>query len=1152
MLESEFQIGNCGLCTSAVDKAALKPALPQPAPRRMQHRKTVSIALAGGVLALVGFAPHLSAQISPDEVEFFEKKIRPVLAAQCYACHGSNTEPMAGLRVDSKDALLKGGSRGTSIVSGDPDASLLIRAIRYTDLNLKMPPTGKLPDEKIRDFEQWVRMGAPDPRSRAHAAPATEDKGIDLEEGRKFWSFQSILSDTLANAKASVNREDWATSPIDYYVLAKLEEQGLSPASPAAKRTLIRRVTFDLIGLPPTPEEIDNFLTDDSPDAFATLVEQLLASPHYGERWGRHWLDLVRYAETNGHEYDNDKLDAWRYRDYVIRAFNNDLPYDQFAKEHIAGDLLAAKRLRDDSVHWDSPLGTGFFWFGEVLNSPTDSDKSRADTVDNQIDVLSKAFLGLTVACARCHDHKFDPIPTADYYSMAGILHSTAIREGSIDSPERAEQVDQLHGRVEEVNRNIESLLDAADRTSADTWKRHLLAAGELLSTDGIDLPCRLEELAKEQGLDRLALDRRMAFLQQAAKQPDHPLYAFAALAQPRDESAPASFSARLGEIREKLAELTAKADPNHSENKKHGDVVFEDFDKPSYEGWSVEGQAFGSGPARAIPPNQPLAAYAGGGVANSFGHGTNRLVGSLTTPKFRMPKLYVHIRMAGNPDRTRFPKNAQLRVTLDADGHKSQTFTTVQGGVWQWITRRMTKEIGRICYFEIVDRSRQGHIAVDKIVLSDSGEPPWSAPDPRIVELLERSALSSLEALAEIYAQLYQDVSAASDSNARTRRLVAALSPPGSAEDIASPLLPAEQRDRLATLRHQRRTIANEIPESAFGMVSKDENPRDVAIHLRGSHQDLGEEVPRRFLQVIAGEDQVPYRDGSGRPQFAETMTGADNPLAARVMVNRIWRHHFGAGIVTTTDNFGKTGERPTHPELLDFLARQFIDSGWSVKAMHRLTLLSSTYRMSSEAREQAAQLDPRNKLLHHMPVRRLEAEVIRDSVLSMSGSLNRDQFGPSVPPHISKYQDGRGKPASGPLDGDGRRSIYLQVRRNFLTPMFLAFDYPSPISTIGRRGSSTVPSQALMMMNNEFVNQQAHIWAERVVAEQADAHGRIQGMFLTAFGRPARRSEVEEVRSFLGEQRALHGGANKDDARPWADLAHVLMNSTEFVFVR
>ena len=1145
----------------------------------MQPRKTVRLALAAGLLAFIGLASHLSAQLTPDEVEFFEKKIRPVLAEKCYVCHGSQTEPMAGLRVDSKEALLKGGSRGASLVSGAPDASLLIQAIRYSNIKLKMPPSGKLPGEQIRDFEQWIRIGAPDPRTSAPGPAVTEEKGIDLEEGRKFWAFQPLRPDTHAGIKASVKRKDWATSPIDDYVLAKLEETGLSPAPPTGKRTLIRRVTFDLIGLPPAPQEIDNFLKDDSSGAFETLVERLLASPHYGERWGRHWLDLVRYTETNGHEYDNDKLDAWRYRDYVIRAFNNDLPYDQFAAEQIAGDLLAAKRLRDDGAYWDSPLGTGFYWFGEVLNSPTDSGKSRADTVDNQIDVLSKAFLGLTVACARCHDHKFDPIPTADYYSMAGILHSTAIREGSIDSPELVEQVEKLHGRVAEVNRDIESLLASAGRTPAGAWKLYLLAAAELLSTNEIDRPCRLEELAEEQGLERLGLDRWMAYLQQAAKQPDHPLYAFAALAQSSDETSPdkapdkenealpASFSARLSQIREKLVDLTAKTDPNHPENQKRGDVVFEDFSKQGYEGWTVEGQAFGSGAVDAIPPNQPLAGYAGESMANSFGQGADRLVGSLTTPKFRMPKLYVHIRLAGNASDAPFPKNPDTRVTLDADGHKAAVFISKQPGVWQWVTRRMTKEIGRSCYFEIVDRSRIGHIAVDKIVFSDSGEPPRLAPDARVVELLGQPGLSSLDALAGAYTELYAGVSASSNSSAEARRLAAALRPPGSAEDAASPLLPAEQRDRLATLQHQRRTIANEIPESAFGMISKDENPHDVGIHLRGSHQNLGEQAPRQFLQVIAGEDQAPYRNGSGRLQFAETMTSAGRPLAARVMVNRIWRHHFGTGIVASTDNFGKTGERPTHPELLDFLAQQFVDSGWSVKAMHRMMLLSSTYGMSGKAVEAAARLDPRNKLLHHMPVRRLEAEVIRDSVLAVSGSLNRKQFGPGVAPHISKYQDGRGKPPTGPLDGDGRRSIYLQVRRNFLTPMFLAFDYPSPISTMGRRGSSTVPSQALIMMNNEFVNQQASIWAERVAAEPSDARARIQGMFLAAFGRPASGAEVEDVGAFLSEQRALHVGASnvgagngdagkhgagKDDARPWADLAHVLMNSTEFIFVR
>ena len=854
----------------------------------------------------------LHAQITPEQTEFFEKKIRPVLVERCYGCHGAEiTQPMGGLRLDTAARLRKGGDSGPVITPGDPAASLLIAAISYRNPNLKMPPSGKLKDQQIADFTDWIKMGAPDPRGD-ETAPEPAKKGVDFTAARKFWSFQAL-------------KRPAPDASIDQFLRAKLDEKHLEPAPPADKRTLIRRVTFDLTGLPPTPREVENFLADQSPAAFSKLVERLLASPHYGERWARHWLDLVRYAETNGHEFDNDKIDAWRYRDYVIRAFNQDVPYNQFVKEHIAGDLLPEKRLSLDRAYWESPLGTSFYWFGEVLNSATDSVKSRADEVDNQIDVVSKTFLALTVACARCHDHKFDPIPTADYYSLAGILHSTALRETVIDSPERESQIASL-----------------------------------------------------------------------------------------RSGGAP-----------------------------RPGDVVFEDFGKSGYDGWRVTGQAFGRSPAS--------------GIASSFG-GSDRLMGSLTSQSFVMPKLFVHVRMAGSKTDPRLKELAPLRFTLVTNGFKAEHLFPDGSDVPRWRTMRMTKEIGRTCYFEIVDRSAAGHIAVDRIVFSDSEKPP--------------------------------------------------------------------EADQA-------------IPASIFATIAADEDPHDVRIHIRGNHQNLGDPAPRRFLQVIAGQDQPPIRDGSGRLQLAERIAGADNPLTARVMVNRIWKYHFGYGLVRSTDNFGRTGDAPTHPELLDFLAARFIESGWSVKAMHRLILLSSAYQMSSAANLEAAKIDPENKLLHHFPVRRLEAEAIRDSILAVAGTLDRALFGPSVPPYISKFQDGRGKPESGPLDGARRRSIYIQVRRNFLTPMFLAFDYPLPISTIGRRSISTVPSQALILMNDEFLQLESQEWAKRVTADETDARRRVTSMYQAAFARPPEDWELSDALAFV------HTGT-------WADLAHVLMNSAEFIYVR
>ena len=1107
------------------------------------------------VLAVAASVIPLAAQTDPDAIEFFERKIRPVLAEKCYVCHGPDNDTMGGLRVDSKRALLKGGSRGTAIVAGDPDASVLIRAIRYTNVDLLMPPTGKLSAEEIEDFEAWVRMGAPDPRSEQIESVAPQES-IDLAEGRKFWAFRPLAADTLSAVRDAVNNPDWATSPIDYFILAKLEENGLTPAAPTDKRTLLRRVSFDLIGLPPTPEEIDAFLADRSPGAFETVVERLLASPHYGERWGRHWLDLVRYAETNGHEYDNDKLDAWRYRDYVIRALNDDVPYDRFVKEHIAGDLLAVGRVRDDSVHWESALGTGFYWFGEVLNSPTDSVKSKADTVDNQIDVLSKAFLGLTVACARCHDHKFDPIPTADYYSLAGILHSTAIRDASIDSQQRDERIAARRREIGEINGDIGAVTEHAPRISVERWTGHLRAAAELLAVEEEDFDCRFDEAASLGDLDRAELKAWLVLLRQASGEPDHPLYPLAKLALPvkseaegQEKPAP-SFAERLHEVRQKVAEVAERANPDHPDNKARGDVLYEDFNGRDFSRWRIEGRAFGEAPMTQLPANQSLGGFAGETAANSFGSGSDKLMGSLTTGKFRMPKIYMHIRMAGTPDPKPFPINPDIRVTLDADGHKTQLFTLTRPDVWQWVTRRMTKEIGRVCYIEIVDRSAGGHIAVDKIVFSESADPPWSAPDKRIRTLIADEKITSVEDLIAAYATLYEQLGASTGPG--EHRLRAGLRPPRSAEDQARASLSAEGRQDLAALQEKRRAIEAEIPASLFGMVSKDENPRDIAIHQRGSHKNLGEEVPRQFLQVIAGEEQQPYRDGSGRLQLAEAMVSPENPLAARVLVNRLWKHHFGSGIVGTTDNFGRAGMRPSHPQLLDYLAGRLIEGGWSLKQMHRLMLLSSSYQMSSRSSEESSRIDPENKWLQHVRVKRLEAEAIRDAVLTVSGSLDKTVGGPGIAPYISRYQDGRGKPAGGPLNGAGRRSIYQQVRRNFISPMFLAFDYPPPISTIGRRGASTVPSQALMMMNNEFIGREAEAWAKRLTEEPSGRRQRIEAMFETAFGRLPDAEEVRDAEAFLDGQKVEYTTFGDGDPRIWADLAHVLFNSTEFIFVR
>ena len=1108
----------------------------------------------------------------PGEAEFFEKRIRPLLIERCHSCHSRETpNPMGGLRLDSAEAMLAGGSRGPAIAPGSPEESLLIRAISFQDPELKMPPTGRLSDREIGDMVQWVKSGAPFPGSES----ASTDPGgsIDWEAARQFWSFRPIQNPPLPAVKDS----RWLSSPIDTFVLSRLEAKGLKPAPPADKRSWIRRVTFGLTGLPPAASDVERFATDDSPESYRKVVDRLLASPHYGERWGRHWLDLVSFAETNGHEFDNTKPDVWRYRDAVIRAFNQDVSYDRFVREHVAGDLLAEKRLGPGGIHWESPVGTSFFWLGERLNGAIDSLKARADEVDNQIDVLSKAFLGLTVACARCHDHKFDPIPTTDYYALAGVLHSTGFAQAIIDSPSRRQEIASLHRQISDRTSSLETLLQPARWSMARQMEPYLLAAAELASPRASAEPSEVAELAGRRLLNTDLLQAWVETLRQACGDPDDLFYPLAALIDGLASRRFRSFAEGVEAVRGQLGRRDEPEGRGEPEGKEEAagparvDVLFEDFRKPDFEGWTVRGQAFGTGPKRWIPSNQALRNSQGQPLANSLGAGSDRFMGSLTSRKFTVPELprdyrehgiYLHVRLAGSKPEE--PAGSQpfppLSLSLIADGVRSSNFIP-QGSRLQWKTSRMTIQVGRICHFEILDRSAGGHIAVDKIVFSNSREPPLhlDAPHRELLQRIVSGNPSSLESLARTYRELFLEALGAGDSLTPGRRwLLASLSPTGRLEDLDSLLWP-EEREAVARMQGQRQALDDRVPPSRFAMCSQDRDPRNVRVHLRGDHKNLGREVPRRFLQILAGKDQPPILEGSGRLQLADRLVNPRNPLTARVMVNRIWKHHFGEGLVRSVDNFGKTGDRPSHPELLDFLAHRFMKEGWSVKAIQRLILLSSTYRMSGRGDARAVRLDPANRLLHHVSVRRLEAEAVRDSVLSVSGNLNRQLFGPSVPPHISPYQDGRGKPKPGPLDGNGRRSLYVQVRRNFLTPLFLAFDYPPPISTIGRRGVSTVPSQALMMLNNEFIAGEARAWARRMIAEETDPGRRAARMVLEAYGRYPEPRELNDLLQFaaaagdryrrLAEKEATRESTQQ---RVWADLGHALMNSAEFIYLR
>lgn len=1114
----------------------------------MARRNRILSLLVKATLGIASLT-SLSGQIQDQEREFFEKKIRPLLSQKCYTCHSSQSgTPMGDFRLDTRESLYRGGSRGEAVVAGDPERSLLIRAVSHQDPQLKMPPTEKLSVDEISALREWIRRGAAYPGS-AHPV-LTDQRG----EESLFWSFRPLRNPGLP----VVRNKDWPASPIDYYVLAGLEKEGLQPAPPADKRTWIRRVTFDMTGLPPTPAEVTDFLNDSSLTARSRVVERLLESPHYGERWARHWLDLVRYAETNGHEFDTDKLGAWRYRDYVIRALNQDLPYNQFVKEHIAGDLLPQQRLSEDGTFLESPLGTAIYWFGELINLPTDSVQARADQVDNQIDVMGKCFLGLTIACARCHDHKFDPVSTRDYHAVAGILHSSEMDETVIDTPAQGKRIKEAGERISQINRKIVEAIEPYRTGLATRLKDYLLAVAELISPVRKTGKPSVQQLAQERSLNGELLEAFQDYLRKACREPDHIFYPFADLVD-------GLASKRFRSVREGVETLLQELGKLRDDGTilREGEMLFKDFRKEGFAGWLVTGQAFGSGPSVKTPPHQVLRGYWRSGLANSLAGGSDRMVGTLTSKKFQVSHDYLHVRMAGTLEEGKSKESPEFtnRFTVIESGYKSLNFYPSGNAELGWRTTDLQSADGRTCSFEIVDRSRQGHIVVDQIVLSDYKDPPRVAsPINRyVLAMLQRPDLDSLESMAEAYQQMFLELGQAGPAgDSETESLLRSLRPTGRLEENLWDA-PTGVRDRISVLQESRNAVEETIPISVFAMAIRDDQPRDIRIHIAGSHKNLGEVVPRGVPNLPLSKLVSPVGPGSGRLQLARWLADADNPLPARVMANRIWKHHFGEGIVGSPDNLGRMGKHPTHLELLDFLASRFMAEGWSVKSLHRMILLSETYAMSGKVDPKAVQIDPDNRLLHHFPLRRAEAEVIRDAILAVSGTLNRKLYGPSVPPHISAYQTGRGRPKSGPLDGDSRRTIYVQVRRNFLTPLLLAFDYPPPISSIGRRNVSNVSSQALILLNNEFVAQQARHWARRLIARQQDPHDRLKRMYLEAYARPPRADEVNEALGFVGSQTRLYQehpkwveDSNSVQIQVWAELGQVLFNSTEFIYFR
>lgn len=999
--------------------------------------------LSSPVMGYADAPPGPAAPPTPPQLEFFEKQVRPLLVEHCYECHSVQAERLeAKLLLDSRKGHLVGGDSGSAIVPGDAEGSLLIEAVRYE--SYEMPPKGKLPDKDIETLIRWVNMGAPWPDEVAPTA-AAQPEAFDLAKRKsEFWLWQPVMEANVPD----VNDVTWPRNDVDRHILSRLESAGLQPSPDADRTALLRRLHFDLIGLPPTPDEVTAFMADKDEGAVERVVDKLLQSPHFGERWGRHWLDLVRYAESRGHEFDNDTPNAFQYRDYLIRALNADVPYDQLVREHIAGDLLPTPRLHPTKNFNESVLGTGFWFLGEWVHSPVDIRKDEADRFDNMLDVMSKTFLGVTVACARCHDHKFDAISTADYYSLSGFLQSSDYRQVRFESMEQ--------------NRLVASQLEHVDAK----FQQRIL---ELLEERGVRPPSRSSHLTDDAIVVDYANISPHEYLQDG----------FIFGSAPR----------RAGGLY----------------------LSSDSVDVATYDA------------AVSDPIWAGLEAITEGAMQNQSTVARLPKCGrTLRSPTFALQHGTVHCLVEGTG-----------HIVACVDSHRlvagplhKQTVVRVKPEQ-RWVALNLTRYVGHRLHLEFVPAADQ-QLSVRMVT---------QGLDQEGLDQIDRQ-LAALSKPYEAYAEAVKEILEDSPSS-----------------QIDSAADGAGQGIVQAWRREREEVASRMVRKSRLAPAMIDGTGEDDHILIRGNASKPGDLEPRHFLTAVSGDEPISIPRGSGRMELADHINDPANPLTSRVIVNRIWHHLMGRGIVPTVDDLGFLGQRPTHPELLDHLASRFLADGRSMKRLIKYIVLSRTYQMSSHPDPSALEADPKNLLWHHCPPRRLQGEVIRDSLLALADRLDRTAFGPPVPIHLTAFMDGRGRPKqNGPLDGDGRRSIYIAVRRNFLSPFMLTFDTPVPFSSMGRRNVSNVPAQALILLNDPLVVELSQEWGkralDRVTGSDHDATlQRIEWMYLSGFARLPTPQERKIAAAFI-ESQAQGGSAN--DAAPWTKLAHALVNTKEFIFLR
>jgi hypothetical protein len=1184
------------------------------------------------MLTLVIAAAGVWQQAIADDaaVEFFEKKIRPVLVKHCYECHSANAKKLGGgLLLDHRDGIRKGGDSGPAIAVGKPDESLLIKAIRHDDDSVKMPPKGKLPAAVIADIETWIKNGATDPRDKPTPNKIGESWDETMRQRSDWWSLKPVQKPAVPQPKNA----EWSGHPVDRFILAKLEEQGLAPANSADPRTLARRLSLVLTGLPPDVGQDSNLpvisgQVENLPHGIEKYVDSLLDSPHFGERWARHWMDVVRFTETHGNEWNYEVHHAWRYRDYLIRAFNADVPFDQLIREHVAGDLLESRELRVESresdkntaensavhsqlstlnsqlrVRWhptehfnESVIGTGFYRFGEVNHDDCISLTSLGyDIADNQIDTLTKAFQATTVACARCHNHKLDAVSMEDYYALLGVLRSSRMVSHCIDSPEMNATIKQ---RLRELKDEIRKELAAVWLGDAKQIVRYMQAA----SAKHAKRP-DADELAK--GLDPQRLEKWVATLA-AEKQPfDDPFEPWRKVVgspPPADQkrSAEGGQTTEFAAAWKQLAEQFANEDRERTEFNQSQFVTFADFRQDNVADWQIGGQTMhelashsgdfavhseGETVVRAILP------------AGRFTHAlSDKLNGTLRSPVLPSGKKHISFQVIGQ-------RSSAVRLVSNNCQLNYKNYKALISADWQWITFSPPEERQQLrTYAELMtmfdnpkfpdqlsalggdkdnyrlpwDKAAENprsYFGITRVVLHDVGESPKS--EVTHLRPLFRGAgfqpvrqgsfdqkdgqvenlPHDLASLADVATRYGSVVTAALDrfaANQATDDDVRWLDALLRRELLSNKLAQSPRLDELAK-QYRAAEAELSLPRVIAGI--SDGGPGfEQPVFVRGDCMKPGDTVPRRFVEAITKSRDSFQSPGSGRLELAERIASADNPLTARVIVNRVWHHLFGTGLVRTVDDFGHVGELPSHPELLDHLATHFVEEGWSIKKLIRSLVLTRTFQMANVPTARSREVDPQNRMLSYFPARRLEAEAVRDSILAASGRLDHTMFGFSVQPFREKeYADRRLFP--GPLDGAGRRSIY--IKNNLMeSPKFLgAFNIPGGKVTQGRRDVTNVPAQALALLNDPFVLQQADVWAARLVRRSDESiAARIEAMFQTAVNRSPTSDELirfeQAVQRFAELQQVPTADILKSQAA-WKDVAHALFNMNEFIYI-